>query len=255
MKKILVLSLVLVFAFSLSALACTPGDPLCSDTTDMKIKINDYCEAEFNTPDEWARLFGNGTDSNIGKPGLYISDGMGFTAPYVKTDLWADVLAAAPSPGDYSYDPETISFGSGVEGAEAFSIDANTKVKVTLSSDFVGWMNAPTLLMVHSSANWDGGKYIPAEEWNGIGNWDEYLAYIANHVDDPVNAQYQGMVTAHNALVNDGKDSFILDFPEDYICHGPLDFTIDGALLIPKASQVASGDYETTVNITVAAVE
>ena len=255
MKKILVLSLALVFVFSLSALACTPGDPLCSDSTEMKIKINDYCEAEFNTPDDWAKLFGNGTDSGIGKPGLYISDGMGYTAPYVKTDLWADVLAAAPVPPDYDYDPETISFGSGVEGAEAFSIDANTKVKVTLSSDWSGWMNTPTLLMVHSSANWDGGNFISEDEWNGILDWDQYLAYIANHVDDPANTQYQGMIDKHNELVNDGNDGFYLDFPNDYLCHGPLDFTIDGALLIPKASQVASGDYQTTVNITVAAAE
>jgi hypothetical protein len=37
------------------------------------------------------------------------------------------------------------------------------------------------------------------------------------------------------------------------LCHGPIDFHLNGALWMPKASQVAAGDYEAEVIVTVAA--
>ena len=262
MKKILVLSLILVFAFSLSALAtgngCTPDDPdypLCGDSVDMKIKVNDYCEADIFTPDAWKGLFGRGTDQGIGAPGLYITDGqISSTDITDPTDgIWKDVLAA--SPNDYSYDPADILFNPGDEGAEVFSVDANTKVKVTISADWDQpdkWLNAPTLLMVYSDANWGGGDHV---DFNGIGSFNNMLAYLANPVSTPNNEDYKLMIEKHNDLLDDNREFFVLDFPNDYLCQGPLDFTINGALLIPKISQVAAGDYLTTVSITVAPTE
>lgn len=263
MKKILVLSLALVLVFSSIALA-TNCDPLCGDSTDLKVKINENCKAFFDTPAEWSGLFGNGDDAGIGEPGVYISNGKVTKDDVVGTGgLWETVLTHVPAyyssyftEANMIFDPAT-----GDEGSELFSIDANTNVNVTISSDWDDadkWLDTPTLLMVYSVEDLSKfGADIPDgltdENWNGIGtDWMMY-AYIANAVGLPFNGEFTNLIEAHNDIVD--SPTFNLDFPTDYMCHGPLDFIITGALLIPKASQVAAENYEATIYITVDAAD
>lgn len=246
MRKLLVLALALALVFSMSGFGIASD----SDSQPFSVKVNPYMTVAFNTPVEWAGLFGNGQDINLGKPAIYISNGLEATAGKVE-EIWEDVLLA--SPGDYMYTPTEISFAPGVEGAELFSVDANCLVDVTLSADWDTsgtWVDAPSLLLVHSDSSWNGGTYLSS--FNGIMTWYDFLAYIGNQVSDPANTAYQDMIDEHNSI-GTTNDTFTLDFVNDYKCKGPIDFTIDGALLIPKVSQAPAGTYEAEVTITVAA--
>jgi len=260
MRKILVMSLALVLVFSSIALA-SDCDSLCGDSTDMKVKINGYCEAFFDTPAGWSRLFGNGMDLGIGEPGVYISNGKVTKDDVFEVGgLWEDVLAEVPAYYASYFDSANMLFdaSTGDEGSELFSIDANTSVNVTISSDWNDagkWLNTPTLLMIYSVDDLDKfGNYKPEgltdENWNGIGiDWNQF-AYIANEIDPlPTNTEFTALITKHNEI--EDNPMFNLDFPNNYMCHGPLDFIITGALLIPKVSQVAAAEYNATVYITV----
>jgi len=250
MRKLLVLALVLALVFSMSGIGMA-----AEVTKDMKILIDCYSDVQFNTPSQWEGLFGGGDDLDFGAPGLYISDGIEGTGGGTEgkvLELWDDVLTEANSIGDYSYSPSIV-FGSGVEGSELFSVDANCKVDVTLSADWTNWVDTPTLLLVHSDSSWDGGTFM--DNFNGILEWGQWLAWIKNPVDyPPANADYDEVIRLHNEEVLE-NDTFTLDFIEDYHCKGPIDFTIDGALLIPKISQTRAGEHSAVVKITVGASE
>jgi hypothetical protein len=237
--SIVVLALLLVMGLSAWGLAAD------TDSLNFSVTVAPYYEIWFDTPANYLGLFGN-TTYPIGQPGIYISDG-GATVTSV-TGIWSSAIAAAQINGITSGQVYQDYFQQGQiddPQVELFKVDANTEVDVTLSADFTGWMNAPTLFRVSSSET--------EPTINGYGTWATDLAVVGNTVVNVNNPAYNPLLDAHNTALAGLDDTFTLDFGDDLLCHGPLEFQVNGALWMPKASQVAAGDYSAEVIVTVAA--
>ncbi|RAK10620.1 hypothetical protein C8C77_10411 [Halanaerobium saccharolyticum] len=242
MKKLLVMVLAMLLVMGVSAVGLAAD---AEADVDVMVTVDPYYDVWFDTPGSYKGLFGN-TMHPIGQPGIYISDGQA-TVNSV-TGIWSNAIAAAVNSGVTSGQVYQDYFDEGQLGdpqVELFKVDANTIVDVTLSADFTGWMNAPTLFRVSSD---DDNNYI-----NGYGDWATDLAVVGNTVNPVFNGDYNDLLNEHNMAVEGLDDTFTLDFAEELLCHGPIDFHLNGALWMPKASQVAAGDYEATVIVTVAA--
>jgi len=243
MKKLLVIVLAMLLVMGVSAVGLAASHEEAE--VDVNVTVEPYYDVWFDTPANYYGVFGD-INTPIGQPGIYISDGQA-TVNSV-TGIWSSALAAAVSNGISSGQVYQDYFQEGQIGdprVELFKVDANTMVDVTLSADFTGWMNAPTLFRVSSDAT--------EPTINGYGNWATDLALVGNTVQNVNNADYNPLLDAHNTAVAGLDDTFTLDFAEELLCHGPIDFHLNGALWMPKASQVAAGDYEATVIVTVAA--
>ena len=242
MKKLLVMVLAMLLIMSFSAVGLAAE---AEADVDVMVTVEPYYDVWFATPINYYGLFGD-INTPIGQPGIYISDGQA-TVDSV-TGIWSSALAATVSNGISSGQVYQDYFQEGQIGdprVELFKVDANTMVDVTLSADFTGWMNAPTLFRVSSDAD--------EPTINGYGDWATDLALVGNTVNHVNNGDYNALLDAHNTAAAGLDDTFTLDFAEELLCHGPIDFHLNGALWMPKASQVAAGDYEATVIITVAA--
>ncbi|MFW6015720.1 MAG: hypothetical protein ACOCRK_04730 [bacterium] len=230
--------MLLVLGFS-SALFAADTDTLTFDIT-----VEPAMDIWFVQPllEGYKGVFGS--DSPVGEAGIYISDG-GATETSA-LNIWASAISyadendieraivAAYSDGNTLPDPQV----------DMFKVDANVNVLVTIESDFAGWLNAPTLLRVSSDE----------EEIQGIGDWSTDLAVIGNEVEQVNNSLYNTIIDYHNEAVEQ-SDSFEILFGDDYICHGPLEFHLNGALWLPKVSMIAADEYQTDVVITVAALD
>ncbi|SIR53128.1 hypothetical protein [Halanaerobium kushneri] len=243
MKKLLILSLALLFVMSISGVIIA-----AEANVGVNVTVSPYMDVWFVPADEsdpdYLGLFGNDA-LEIGEPGIYISDGNATKNSVLS--IWDPVKTAAETDGITSFLVLQDYFSQGQLPApqvEKFKVDANTNVNVTLSANFDDWMNAPTIFRVSSDDT----------DINGIGDWATDLALVGNTVDMVSNAVYNPALTAHNNAVTGLNDTFSLDFANTYLCHGPLEFHLNGALWIPKASQVAADDYSATVIVTVSAV-
>jgi hypothetical protein len=244
MRKILVLALAMLLVMGVSAVGLAQND---SDNVGVNVTVAPYYEIWFATPGNYLGLFGN-TTYPIGQPGIYISDG-GTTRNSVLS-TWSAAIAAAQSNGINSGQVYQDYFDEGQIGdpqVELFKVDANTQVDVTLSADFAGWMNAPTLFRVSSDED--------EPTINGYGDWATDLAVVGNTVSHVNNGDYNDLLDEHNDALAGLNDTFTLDFADELLCSGPIDFHLNGALWMPKASQVAAGDYDATVIVTVAAAQ
>ncbi|MFW5986192.1 MAG: hypothetical protein ACOCQH_02405 [Halanaerobiales bacterium] len=245
MKKIAILVLSLALVMGISAVSFASSTDVTADVG-VNVTVAPYYDVWF-VPDAegYKGLFGN-DEVPIDQPGIYISDGQATVNSVL--GIWEDAIDSAEANGIETGEVYQEYF---VEGqlddpqVELFRVDANTMVDVTLSSDFEGWMNAPTLFRVSSDE----------DEINGIGDWATDLAVIGNTVQTVANEDYNGLLNAHNAALEELNDTFTLDFAEELLCHGPLEFHLNGALWLPKASQVAADEYDTTVTVTVAAAQ
>ncbi len=244
MKKLLVLALAMLLVMGVSAVGLAQND---SDNVGVNVTVAPYYEIWFDTPASYKGLFGN-TNTPIGQPGIYISDGQATVNSVM--GIWSNAISQAVSDGITTGQVYQDYFDEGQLGdpqVELFKVDANTIVDVTLSADFTGWMNAPTLFRVSSD---DNNNYI-----NGYGDWADDLALVGNTVSPVNNGNYNDTLAAHNTAVAGLNDTFTLDFADQLLCSGPIDFHLNGALWMPKASQVAAGDYEAEVIVTVAAAQ
>ncbi|RAK10616.1 hypothetical protein C8C77_10415 [Halanaerobium saccharolyticum] len=243
MKKLLVvvLAMLLVAGFSAVGLAASPAVA----EVIVNVTVEPYYDVWFDTPDIYKGLFGN-ENTPIGQPGIYISDGN--TTRNSVLDIWDSAIAYAENNGISSGEVYEAYFEEG-QGAspqvELFKVDANTTVDVTLSADFTGWMDAPTIFRVSSDQDTD--------QINGYGDWATDLALVGNTGLTANNPLYQPLLDEHNTAAAGLDDTFTLDFADELLCYGPIDFHLNGALWMPKVSQVAAGDYEAIVIVTVAA--
>lgn len=243
MKKFIVLFLMIALVFSMGSMVMAASTEVVTDV-DVNITITEYFDAWFDTPDHYQGLFGVGNSGEvpIGEAGIYISDGQATVNSAL--GIWNSAGATSAMVHGEFFNKGQLDNPQ----VEMFKVDANTMVDVTLSSTWDNWLNAPTLFRVSSS---DSDDRI-----NGFGNWNDDLAVIGNDVEPVNNSEYQAIVDAHNTAVNnDLNPTFTLDFGDELICNGPLEFHLNGALWLPKISQVAAGDYSTDVVITVAASE
>jgi hypothetical protein len=254
MKKIMLLGLAVLLIMGMSPAVLAVNGSV-SDNQDITVEISEYYAVEFlpHGIDKYGNdivgLFGEGQAGFelLGAPGIYVSDGSS-TKNRIKS-LWSAAIAVAPEavvdPDDYYM----YAAGTSPNTVDVFTVDANTEVEVTLSSDFLGWLNAPTILRVSSSEN--DPSYI-----HGIGNWSDQLAEIRNLVSYVPNSDYDAMIDQHNALSLD--PSFVLDFTDTdfendkYLCYGPIEFHVNAAIWLPKVSMAAAGEYTTNIVVTVA---
>jgi hypothetical protein len=242
--SIVVLALFLVMGLSAWGLAAD------TDSLNFSVTVAPYYEIEFDTPANYKGLFAQHEASfseMIGKPGIYVSDG-GVTRDFAIDVFWAPAIVSAQANGINSGVLNAPYFAEGQINdpmVELFKVDANTMVDVTLSADWSGWMNAPTILRVSSDED--------EATINGYGDWDTELAVVGNTVNNVFNADYNDLLDDHNTALAGLNDTFTLDFAEELLCHGPIDFHLNGALWMPKASQVAAGEYSAEVTVTIAA--
>ncbi|MFW6269232.1 MAG: hypothetical protein ACOC4G_04035 [Bacillota bacterium] len=248
MKKLLILGLMAAFVLSMSAGIL--ADSVSTDAeVDVEITISEYFDVWFDTPDNYKGLFGQHDDSfseEIGEPGIYVSDGNATKNSVL--NIWDTAINTATNAGIDSGMVNEAYFAEGQIDdpmVELFKVDANTVVDVTLGADFDDWMNAPTLFRVSSD--------VDEETINGYGDWHDDLALVGNEVAHVNNEAYNDLIDDHNDAVADLNDTFTLDFAEELLCNGPLDFHLNGAFWLPKISQVAADEYSTDVIVTVAA--
>ncbi|MFP4661299.1 MAG: hypothetical protein ACLFPF_03835 [Halanaerobiales bacterium] len=243
MKKIIALLLMLGLVLGMGSVVMAQDS--ASADVDVNVTISEYYDVWFDTPDTYKGLFGVGDDEydgnqiDIGEAGIYISDGKATRVCAV--DYWAAGGATDDMVVEEFYDEGQLDDPQ----VELFKVDANTVVDVTLSSDFDGWLNAPTLFRVSSSGT--------DERINGIGDWEDDLAVIGNEVAQVDNEDFHDIIDAHNDGLEGLDPTFTIDFADTYICHGPLEFHVNGALWLPKISQVAADEYSTELVVTVAA--
>ncbi|MFP4020921.1 MAG: hypothetical protein ACLFUK_04885 [Halanaerobium sp.] len=245
MKKlfVIVLSILLITVFSAVGLAAAPAVA----EVEVNVTVEPYFEVWFDTPEIYKGLFGN-ENTAIGQPGIYISDGN--TTRNSVLEIWDSAIISAENNGISSGEVYGDYFDEGQGDSpqvELFKVDANTKVNVNLSADFSDWMNAPTIFRVSSDQD--------SNDINGYGDWATDLALVGNTDLTANNPLYQSLLDEHNTAVAGLNDTFTLDFADELLCYGPLDFHLNGALWLPKTSQVAAGDYKTIVIVTVSASE
>ncbi len=248
MMKTLVLTLVLLLSFGNAAMAASHQDDYAE--FDVTLSVADYVAVENITDDVpyITGLFGGG-DELSGEPGIYVSDGSATLNYAQNISAWNDDFD-----WDYQYMGEWDRTNPEYEGTvEKFKIQANTHVLATLEwTDQDGWPNLPTIFRISSSTDMgtDGLMDESDRRGRGRGDWGDDLAVVANTLD--VGGEYEDLHQAHNDNVANAESSIHVAFEQS---GGPVLFHINSALLIPKSDSVESGDYDTTLRVTVAAAD
>ena len=251
MKRFITLSMVAMLVLALGSVVAANGNNGDSVEFEVDMELQPFAYVGYVEEEEGENnLF---SPDVTGEPGLWISDGN--TTKEFALDQWgfldpSDVVAEYLAEGTLAN-----SDNPGVPRVAKFYVDANTDATVTLGvvdNDWSDWINTPTLFRISSGPSLENHSDYSAYPYSEA-DWTTDFAYIFNTVYEedgiPTDSPFAEDFKKHNDL--DGKTTFVVDWQK--ASKGPFEFHISGGMWLPKVGQDQAGDFNVTLEVTVAA--
>lgn len=255
MKKFGIIVLAMVFVLSLTVGALADGVVLngnLTDSTTTTLTVSPYATIEFFDSNLYQGLFPEALE---GMAGLYVSDGN--ATKNAANLIWGYDDGSGYVGGNlmesgsvvYNLDP-TNNF------VDPFVVDMNTPILIDMEVDWTEWAEIPTLFRISS----DEELSYSGVGGNGIGNWAANLAMVTNVEllnGAGVNLRTFVQDAGFTAAAADYKVMDIFStFGEEgaFICQGPFEFHLNGAVYLPKVGSLLAGEeYTAEITLTVQA--